>query len=99
MQPLGREYLNHHPYPENIFWVIEYSDSSLAKDLEFKEKVYATADIPEYWIVNLKMMALIVLRDPIEGEYRSQISLTQGTISPIAFADLAIPIGRLLEGS
>lgn len=97
VQPLGREYLNHHPYPENIFGVIEYSDSSLAKDLECKAKVYATANISEYWIVNLKAMALIVLRDPIEGEYRSQISFTQGTISPIAFADLAIPINRLLE--
>ncbi|MBD1870377.1 Uma2 family endonuclease [Cyanobacteria bacterium FACHB-471] len=25
VQPLGREYLQHHPYPENIFWLIEFS--------------------------------------------------------------------------
>jgi Uma2 family endonuclease len=30
VQPLGREYLEHHPYPRNIFWLIEYSDSSIA---------------------------------------------------------------------
>jgi len=34
VQRLGREYREHHPYGENIFWVIEYSDSSLSKDRE-----------------------------------------------------------------
>ncbi|MGC1394173.1 MAG: Uma2 family endonuclease, partial [Coleofasciculaceae cyanobacterium] len=32
VQPLGREYRQHHPYPENIFWLIEYANSSLEKD-------------------------------------------------------------------
>ncbi len=36
VQRLGREYLSHHPYPENVFWLIEYSDTSLQKDLEVK---------------------------------------------------------------
>jgi Uma2 family endonuclease len=35
-QRLGRESLQHHPYPENIFWLIEFSSTSLAKDLEVK---------------------------------------------------------------
>ena len=25
LRPLGREYLDHHPYPGDIFWLIEYS--------------------------------------------------------------------------
>jgi Uma2 family endonuclease len=33
VQRLGREYREHRPYPENIFWLIEYSNSSLEKDL------------------------------------------------------------------
>ena len=33
VQWLGREYCQHHPYPENIFLAIEYADSSLKKDL------------------------------------------------------------------
>jgi Uma2 family endonuclease len=32
VQRLGREYLEHHPYPNNIFLLIEYSDSSLDMD-------------------------------------------------------------------
>lgn len=51
VQPLGREYLQHHPYPENIFWLIEFSNTSLAKDLDIKRKAYATASIPEYWVM------------------------------------------------
>ncbi|XQQ06748.1 MAG: Uma2 family endonuclease [Leptolyngbya sp. IPPAS B-1204] len=27
-------YRSHHPYPENIFWLIEYASSSLEKDME-----------------------------------------------------------------
>jgi len=38
VQRLGREYREHHPYPENIFWLIEYANSSLEKDLETKSK-------------------------------------------------------------
>jgi len=34
-----------HPYPEDIFWLIEYSDSSLIKDLETKSLICATAGI------------------------------------------------------
>ena len=40
VQPLDQVYLDHHPYPENVFWVIEYAQSSLTKDLEIKSKVY-----------------------------------------------------------
>jgi Uma2 family endonuclease len=96
VQPLGREYLQHHPYPENIFWVIEYSNSSLTKDLQVKTKTYATAGIPEYWVINLRTMELIVMRDPENGEYRSQLTLTSGTLHPIAFPEININVTRLL---
>lgn len=62
VQPLGREYREHHPYPENIFWVIEYANSSLEKDLDIKSKIYAQAGILEYWVVNLKKLNLVVFR-------------------------------------
>jgi Uma2 family endonuclease len=32
-------YRSHHPYPENIFWVIEYSNTSLDKDLGVKANI------------------------------------------------------------
>ncbi|MFE1747424.1 Uma2 family endonuclease [Coleofasciculus sp. H7-2] len=54
VQRLEHEYLEPHPYPENIFCLIEYSDSTLDKDWQTKSKVYAEVNIPEYWVVNLK---------------------------------------------
>jgi Uma2 family endonuclease len=96
-QRLGREYLNHHPYAENIFWLIEYSDSSLDKDLETKTKIYAEAEIPEYWVVNLKKRQLIVFREPQDGEYTSKSTVTGGTIYPIAFPDIAVAVDLIVS--
>lgn len=97
VQPLGREYLQHHPYPENIFWLIEFSNTSLKKDLDPKANVYDIAGISEYWVVNLQSMKLIVMRDPVEGVYQSQVTLTDGIINPIAFSDVVISVRRLLD--
>jgi Uma2 family endonuclease len=96
VQRLGDEYLAHHPYPENIFWVIEYSNSSLDKDLGVKAAIYASESIPEYWVINLKKNVLIVFRDPVDGKYQSRQEFTSGTISPLAFPEVAIEVARLL---
>lgn len=98
VQRLGRAYRDHHPYPENIFWLIEYSNSSLNKDLEIKSKIYAAAGIPEYWIVNLQAMQLIVFRAPTVEGYQSKETLTQGEISPLAFPGIAVSVEQLLRG-
>ncbi|MEW6495738.1 MAG: Uma2 family endonuclease [Cyanobacteriota bacterium] len=97
VQRLGREYLKHHPYPDNIFWLIEYSDSSLDKDLEIKTKVYAEAKIPEYWVVNLKKRQLVVFRDCQDGEYASKSTLTGGAICPLAFPDVAVSVDAIVS--
>lgn len=97
VQRLGRDYRQHHPYPENVFWVMEYADSSLDKDLGVKTQLYAKADIPEYWIVNLKTLELIVLRSPTATGYQASTTFTQGTIAPLAFPDIAIKVKRLLN--
>jgi Uma2 family endonuclease len=91
-------YTQHHPYPEDVFWLIEYANSSLKKDLDPKAKIYAVAGIAEYWVVNLQTIELVVMRNPIDGEYRSQITLKEGTIEPLGFADVVVEVGKLLIG-
>ncbi len=97
VQNLGDIYLAHHPYPENIFWVIEYSNTSLRKDLEVKTKTYAQAGILEYWVINLKRMELVVFREPGEDDYREKRTLIDGQVSPIAFPEVAIAVGQFLR--
>ncbi len=97
VQRLGREYLSHHPYPENIFWLIEYSESTLAKDLEIKRTLYAAAEIPEYWVANLQTRQLIVFRDPQNGDYNSRVTLDAGAIAPLAFPDLTVAVAAIIS--
>ena len=97
VQRLGREYREHHPYPENVFWLIEYANSSLEKDLEIKNKIYAEAGIAEYWVVNLKKSHLVVFREPLDGDYANKSTLTTGTIQPLAFPDVSVSIEQIVN--
>ncbi|PPT07275.1 hypothetical protein CKA32_006893 [Geitlerinema sp. FC II] len=96
VEPLGREYLTHHPYPENIFWLIEYANTSLEKDSTVKYHIYAEAGIPEYWLANLQTGELIVYRQPSRRNYGSKMTLKEGEISPLAFPDLTIPVEAII---
>lgn len=97
VQRLGRKYLEHHPYPENIFWLIEYSDSSLDKDLKTKSQVYAEVKIPEYWVVDLKQRQIVVFRNPQNGEYASKSIVTGGMIYSLAFPDVAVVVDLIIS--
>lgn len=89
-------YLQHHPYPEDVFWIIEFSDSSLNKDLNAKNKIYAAAGMKEYWVVNLRELSLTIFRKPGISGYQFEHKLFQGTVSPLAFPEVSISISRLL---
>jgi Uma2 family endonuclease len=93
---LGRTYLQHHPYPDQIFWVIEYANTSLEKDTNLKYRIYAEAGIPEYWLVNLKRRELIVFRNPRDGEYGSKMTFMEGEITPVAFPDISIAVSAII---
>ncbi len=95
VERLGREYRHHHPYADNIFWVVEYSNTSLSKDLDEKKRLYAQAGIQEYWVVNLKDATVGIFCQPVHGTYQFEQTLSQGTITPLAFPDIAVSVSRL----
>lgn len=97
VQPLGAVYLEHHPYPSDIFWLIEFSKATLSYDLTIKRSIYAEARIPEYWVVNLNDQELKVFRDLEQGDYTTEETYTRGTISPRAFTDIKISVQRLMS--
>ncbi|MEA5505929.1 Uma2 family endonuclease [Halotia wernerae UHCC 0503] len=98
VEPHRAIYRIHHPYPKNIFWLIEYANSSLSKDLDAKRKAYAIAAIKEYWVVDLKHRQVKIFREPVNGDYCSEVTLTIGEISSLAFPEITVSIQRLLEG-
>lgn len=88
-------YNNRHPESNDIFWVVEVAKTNLKKDLELKATIYATAGIPEYWILDLSARRMIVFREPENGQYITQQVISEGVIIPLAFPDIQIFVERL----
>ena len=65
----------------DVHLVVEISDSSLRKDREVKSALYATAGIPEYWIVN-PVARQVEIRLKPSGSYSETAVLGDGDISP-----------------
>jgi Uma2 family endonuclease len=59
-----RDYITTHPGPDDIALVVEVSETSLEMDRTSKQRMYAAAGIPCYWIVNLQDMCLEVFSEP-----------------------------------
>jgi Uma2 family endonuclease len=90
-------YLDRHPYPADVFWLVEYADSTLTKDLNIKQQIYAAAGIQEYWIVNLQALELIVFRGMGNVGYETETRLATGNISPLSFPEIEIEVKRLFS--
>jgi len=60
----SNRYRNHHPVADDIYWLIEVSKRTLAKDLGDKAKIYARNNIAEYWVVDLQNKKVIVHTQP-----------------------------------
>lgn len=62
--------------PQSVLLAIEVADSSVAFDLNRKQKLYARFGIPEYWVLDVKKRTLFVHRSPGTSKYRSIKTLT-----------------------
>ena len=69
------DYSGHHPGPADVRLVAEIADSSLAYDRTTKQRVYATACIPLFWIVNLHDDVIEVYETPLpdQGRYQTRV--------------------------
>ncbi len=84
--------------------VVEVAESSLFFDTTTKAEKYATAGVPEYWVIDLEHRLLHVLRDPVplpQGlgatAYRTRLTLTEAdAVSPLAAPRTTINITDLL---
>ena len=73
-----------HPQAADVQLAIEVSDSSLIRDLEIKRRLYAEAEIIEYWIVDAPANCVHIHRQPSGGDYQSrQVFKNPDFISPL----------------
>ena len=80
---IHRDYRTRHPSGCEVALVIEVADTSLQKDRN-KARIYASAGVKEYWIINLVEFQLEQFTDSDGTTYRncqilkaSDIALTQ----------------------
>ncbi len=90
-------YRTKHPQPQDIFLIIEVSETTIKDDRE-KALIYGLAGISEYWIVNLDTQLIEVYRHPNVDGYRDRLLLMRlgESISPLAFPDLIISVADIL---
>jgi Uma2 family endonuclease len=84
-----RDYADH-PQPEDVYLLVEVADTTLRKDRSIKLPLYASAGIPELWIVNLVDKRIEVYTDPQGADYltRRSYGLTE-PFAPRRFPDKA----------
>src|SRR5215212_6010614 len=84
-----RQYMaeGRHPGPGDMGLVVEVSDSSVSTDRGTKRRVYARANVAQYWIVNLVDRRVEVYTDPSgpgdDPAYRQQRDYGPGDEVPV----------------
>lgn len=98
LRPTDDFYANAHPRAEDVFLLIEVSDSTLQLDREKKLPLYARYGIHEVWIVNLQDEAVEVYRKPTGGSYTVNRTAHSGEqLSPAAFEDASIDLDAMFR--
>ena len=93
------EYTDH---PTTALLIVEIADTSLDHDTTIKAKLYATAGIADYWVLDVINARLLVFRNPMPIAaggiaYRTHQSLiSTDTIFPLGSPDYSVRVADLL---
>jgi Uma2 family endonuclease len=86
-----------HPQPAEIILIVEVSDSTLKYDRDVKLALYAEAEIPEVWIVNLPNDIIEVHQKPSVGIYQLAKIFKRGeTLASEILPELSIAVNEVL---
>ena len=92
------DYQTRGPRPEDVMLAVEVSDTTLRRDRRVKLALYASAGIPEFWIVNLELGEVEVYRSPTGDTYASVERKRAGDVAMVeALPGVTIAISQILE--
>lgn len=87
----------HHPRAQDILLVIEVADTSLAYDRDVKIPLYASAGIPEAWLVDLTGDQVGVYREPRTGTYaRVQWAARGDVLTPLQLPQVTLAVTDIM---
>lgn len=91
-------YANKPMEAEDIYLLIEVSDSTIKYDREIKIPLYAENNINEVWLVNINNNSLEIYRKPENKSYQTiQILNSNQTIYPLNFPELIINLSTIFN--
>lgn len=90
--------------PTTAHLVAEVADSSARSDRTTKAALYASAQIPEYWILDVNARTLEVLREPMEDSSEplgwryghTQVLREDATVAPLCAPDVTFTVREML---
>jgi Uma2 family endonuclease len=91
-------------HPTTALLIVEVADTTLDRDTTTKAELYATANVPEYWVVDLEHRQVIVFRDPAPmpgglsaTAYGTRLTFTEtDTIAPLAMPTANVKVSDLM---
>jgi Uma2 family endonuclease len=83
-------------HPRDPLLVVEIGATSLRIDLVRKARIYATGNVPEYWVLDVERRELTVHRTPQDGTYTDVRTLTAHDTATAERLELAVPVAALL---
>jgi len=97
LRPRPDFYTLSHPRAGDVFLLVEVMDTSVERDRRVKLPLYAMAEIPEVWLVDLNTDPVEVYRQPAAGGYGDARVVERGEPLTIeAFPDLVLTPADLL---
>jgi len=88
-----RDYAARHPAGSQVALAVEVAETSLSQDRTSKKRIYAQANVPEYWIVNLSDRRVERHFEPVAGEYRRRELHGVGAVVPVVIG--GAEVGRI----
>jgi Uma2 family endonuclease len=95
--PRADEYENSHPTAQEIYLILEVSDSTLGYDRNTKGEAYARAGIRQYLVLNVPEKTLEDYREPGADGFQSKQTLRAGQeFNLVAFPEIKLNVSDFL---
>jgi Uma2 family endonuclease len=97
VEPPFKRYFNGHPTPDEIFLILEVSDSTLGYDRNTKGEAYARAGIRQYLVLNVPEKTVEDYREPGADGFQSKQTHRAGQeFSLVAFPEIFLKVDDFL---
>ncbi|MEA2190359.1 MAG: hypothetical protein QOI73_480 [Solirubrobacteraceae bacterium] len=83
-------------HPSGALLVVEMGNTSLRIDLGPKARIYAAAQVPDYWVLDVKRREIVVHREPSGSRFEQVRRAGAGETLTALAVELAVPVSDLV---